>query len=122
MIKNLIKVAGDLDRLGLTKEADQIDRIIRKVGGNMSDFTGNMFDNGKTVYHGNFIADEEMALKIHPSYKGGGRAKFNWKFSPEGGGMVDLYASHPYDEVAPQFLASMPEEDLSDYVKFYSRR
>jgi len=31
MIKDLVKVASELDRLGLTKEADFIDRIIRKI-------------------------------------------------------------------------------------------
>ena len=35
MIKNLIKVASELDRIGLTKEADTIDLIIRKVSGKM---------------------------------------------------------------------------------------
>jgi hypothetical protein len=34
MIKNLIKIAERLDRAGLTKEADKIDGIIKKVAGN----------------------------------------------------------------------------------------
>lgn len=31
MIKDLIKIAGQLDAAGFTKEADQVDKIIRKI-------------------------------------------------------------------------------------------
>lgn len=31
MLKNLVKIAGELDSIGLTKEADVVDSIIRKV-------------------------------------------------------------------------------------------
>ncbi len=33
MIKNLIKVAAELDAAGFTKEADQVDAIIKKIAG-----------------------------------------------------------------------------------------
>lgn len=33
MIKQLIKVASELDAAGFTKEADQVDAIIRKIAG-----------------------------------------------------------------------------------------
>jgi hypothetical protein len=38
MIKELVKIATRLDAAGLTSEADQIDRIIRKIAGNMDDY------------------------------------------------------------------------------------
>lgn len=34
MIKDLVKIAERLDKLGLTKEADKVDGIIKKVAGN----------------------------------------------------------------------------------------
>ena len=33
MIKQLIKIASELDAAGFTKEADQVDSIIRKIAG-----------------------------------------------------------------------------------------
>lgn len=36
MIKQLIKVASELDAAGFTKEADQVDAIIRKIAGQAS--------------------------------------------------------------------------------------
>ena len=35
MIKQLIKVASELDAAGFTKEADQVDAIIKKIAGNV---------------------------------------------------------------------------------------
>lgn len=36
MIKELIKIASELDAAGFTKEADQVDAIIRKIAGKPS--------------------------------------------------------------------------------------
>jgi hypothetical protein len=112
MIKNLIKIANEFDRLGLKKEADQIDAIIRKVSSHDEDYA----DDGKIRYHGRFFADEGMASKIHPSYKGKRGGMFNWDYSPMGGKMIDIYSSHPWEDVAPQYLTSMSEEDLKGYI------
>ena len=37
MLKDLIKIAAELDSIGLTKDADHIDNIIKKVAGGLSD-------------------------------------------------------------------------------------
>jgi hypothetical protein len=44
MLKDLIKMAGRLDALGLRKEADFADRLIRKVALTEEDFTGKTID------------------------------------------------------------------------------
>lgn len=105
MIKDLIKVAAELDAAGFKKEADKIDAMISKLA-----------QKRPSIYHGRFFANEEMASNIHPSYRGSNGGMINWRYSPEGGGMVDLYASHPYEEDAPQYLGPMPEEELKGYI------
>lgn len=105
MIKDLIKVAAELDAAGFKKEADKIDAMISKLA-----------QKRPSMYHGRFFANEEMASKIHPSYRGSNGGMINWRYSPEGGSMVDLYASHSHEEVAPQFLLSVPEKELEGYI------
>lgn len=108
MIKDLIKVAAGLDAAGFKKEADKIDAMISKLA--------HAGWPRPSMYHGKFFADEKMASNIHPSYRGSNGGMINWKYSPEGNGMVDLYASHPYEEDAPQYLQSMSEEELKGYI------
>ena len=69
MIKELIKVANHLDKLGLTKEADYLDRIIFKIAA--SDLFTRQIDN-KTVkidsilnnyITGNTVQDKPQAFK-----------------------------------------------------------
>ena len=69
MLKNLIKVANILDNLGLTKEADNIDIIIKKIG------------------------SDEPTCPDHPD-KFLSRKKIGW-FCPECNDVVLLYSELP---------------------------
>jgi hypothetical protein len=72
MIKELIKMAGELDRLGLTKEADKIDAMVRKASNEFDYGTGiKVHDESELgeldgdVYENNRI-DEENAVDPDP--------------------------------------------------------
>lgn len=44
MLKDLVKIADNLDKIGCNKEADAIDRIIRKIASEDSDFETDLFN------------------------------------------------------------------------------
>ena len=58
MLKNLIKIASDLDKAGLKKEADIVDLIIRRVAS--SDFN-DQNDADDTRLDGPIVSDEELS-------------------------------------------------------------
>lgn len=79
MIKQLIKVASELDAAGFTKEADQVDAIIKKLAGKPSwsqhqwATKGDSFDRtfaDHKAYHGGASLDETVAYnkKKNPSF------------------------------------------------------
>lgn len=61
MIKNLVKIASDLDNAGFRKEADIVDLIIRRVASEL----GNQEDDADTGPIGSAgIIDEEEFAEI----------------------------------------------------------
>jgi len=68
MLKELIKMAGEFDRLGLRKEADQVDAIIRKVAGPIGrgPHTYSMGRNRLMGDHSFLTKHNPDDLKYHP--------------------------------------------------------
>jgi hypothetical protein len=60
MLKNLVKIASDLDSAGFRKEADIVDLIIRRVASELGDQEGDSEDGMSTGSAG-AIDEEELA-------------------------------------------------------------
>lgn len=60
MLKNLVKIASDLDSAGFRKEADIVDLIIRRVASELGDQEGGLEDGMSTGSAG-AIDEEELA-------------------------------------------------------------
>lgn len=101
MIKDLIKIAGRLDSLGLKKEADFIDSLISKIAS----------DDGRIRYDGKLFLDEEQAAKVHNSYRGKPTV-VNYISHESEPNLVKIYSSHPWENDAPQFLRDIAREDV----------
>ncbi len=70
MIKDLIEIATQLDSLGLSKEADELDLIIKKVAGNGFDETGRM-PVGKWDSEEEEFANEDPARRLAQQIQNG---------------------------------------------------
>lgn len=98
MLKELIKMAGEFDRLGLTKEADFVDDMISKLA---------------SRYSGKHMLTADQAKILYPNHPARHKDTLvNYQDHESDPSMVKIYSSHSTDEDNPQWMGDMRRGDL----------